>query len=248
MKLGKLPARPGAVKLKLRKYISLSRLPNPPVEFGHENLVDSWGMLGNDQVGDCVLAGAAHETMLWNKAAGLTIPFNDQCVLADYSAITGYDPNDPNSDRGTDMQQAAKFRQTTGLQDQLGNRHKIAAYLAIEPGDVQHMLAAAYVFQAIAVGVEFPDAAMDQFGSNEVWQLKDGAQVEGGHYIPLVARMDGFFWCVTWGKLQPMEDDWLNKYNDETLVYLSEEMLAGGKTIDGFDLDQLKADLEALRG
>lgn len=247
MKLGKTPARPGAVKLKLRRYVSLSRLPSPPAEFGHENLVPSWGMLGNDQYGDCVWAGAAHETMLWNKSAGAGVLFTDESVLSDYSAVTGFNPADPSTDQGTDMQAAAKYRQTTGLVDASGKRHKIGAYLAIEPGDVQHMLAAAYVFQAIAVGVEVPASAMDQFGAVMPWHIEGELTIEGGHYVPLVARMDGMFWCVTWNKLQPMDDDWLHRFNDETLVYLSEEMLAGGKTIDGFDLEALQADLATLR-
>ena len=58
-KLGKVPARPDAVKLKFSSYINTNQLPTPPASFGHENLIQSWGMLGNDQYGDCVWAGAA---------------------------------------------------------------------------------------------------------------------------------------------------------------------------------------------
>jgi hypothetical protein len=35
--------------------------------------VAHWGMLGNDHYGDCVWAGAAHETMLWNKEAARNV-------------------------------------------------------------------------------------------------------------------------------------------------------------------------------
>src|SRR3954454_20075859 len=108
MKLGKLPARKDAVRLKLRDYLDTTVLPKPPKDFGHEDLVPgAWGMLGNSAVGDCVLAGAAHETMLWNAEAGKTVTFDDKSVLSDYSVITGYNPAEPNSDHGTDMQVAA---------------------------------------------------------------------------------------------------------------------------------------------
>jgi hypothetical protein len=93
LKLGKKPARPGAVKFKLANYLDKAKLPTPPKMFGHQGLIGAnWEMLGNDHYGDCVWAGAAHETMLWNKEAGRIIAFNDQSVLKDYSAVTGFNP------------------------------------------------------------------------------------------------------------------------------------------------------------
>src|SRR4051794_34526841 len=95
-KLGKAPARKDAVKLKLRDYLDTTILPKPPKDFGHEDLVPGpWQTLGNDRFGDCVLAGAAHETMLWNAAGGKTVAFDDGHVLRDYSAITGFNQYDP---------------------------------------------------------------------------------------------------------------------------------------------------------
>jgi hypothetical protein len=132
LKLGKKPARPGAVKFKLANYLEKLKLPTPPKVFGHEGLIGAnWEMLGNDQYGDCVWAGAAHETMLWNKEAARTVTFNNQSVLKDYSAVTGFNPNDPNTDQGTDMQVAASYRRKTGVRDAAGKRHKVIAYLAL---------------------------------------------------------------------------------------------------------------------
>src|SRR5882757_1904530 len=113
MKLGKLPARPNAVTFKLIDYAVA--LLVPPKTFGHQKLQTTWGMLGNDKYGDCVWAGAAHETMLWNKEASKTVTFTDNEVLSDYSAVTGFNPSDPNSDQGTDMQVAASYRRKTGI-------------------------------------------------------------------------------------------------------------------------------------
>src|SRR5690349_9390610 len=129
MKLGKLPARKDAVQFKLSTFTDLSKLPTPPASHGHQDELVSWGMLANDQVGDCVLAGADHETMLWNKLAGRTVQFTDTTALRDYSAITGYNPDDPSTDQGTDMQVAASYRRKTGVVDVHGTRHKVAAYL-----------------------------------------------------------------------------------------------------------------------
>lgn len=250
-RLGKLPARKGAVKFKLSRYLDLSQLPVPPDEFGHTDLITDWGVMANDEVGDCVLAGAAHETMLWNIEAGQTIPFSNEAVLSDYSAITGYDPSNPDSDQGTDMQVAAEYRRTTGIVDTNGNRHKVVAYLAIEPGNLNQLLVAMYLFEGVGIGIRFPGSAMKQFENGQPWTPPapddpDG-QIEGGHYIPGFAKRGGNILCVTWGKVQPMSPEFFTQFCDEAVVYLTSEDLKDGKTLEGFSLDDLQADLAKLK-
>lgn len=248
MKLGKLPARKDAVKLKLRDYLDTTVLPKPPKDFGHEDLVPGpWQMLGNDAYGDCVLAGAAHETMLWNAEAGATVPFDDASVLKNYSAITGFNPNDPSSDQGTDMQAAASYRRKTGIIDAKGKRHQVAAYLAITPGDVQEHLIALYLFGAVGIGIRFPGYAMDQFNAGKPWTRRLLYKIEGGHYICCVARRNGRFTAVTWGREQQMTDAFFKKFNDESIAYVSLEALKDGKSLEGFNSQQLLADLGALK-
>src|SRR5213078_258313 len=112
MKLGKLPHVPDDRDLKLADYLKTSVLPRPPKTFGHEKAfpVNGWETLGNDQYGDCVFAGAAHETMLWNAEAKHGVTFTDQSVLSDYSAVTGFDPHNPDSDQGTVVRDALNYR------------------------------------------------------------------------------------------------------------------------------------------
>jgi hypothetical protein len=50
-------------------------------------------MLGNDRRGNCVWACAAHEHLLTSTVAGRPAAFDDDAVLSDYSAATGFDPN-----------------------------------------------------------------------------------------------------------------------------------------------------------
>src|SRR4051794_17808270 len=99
LKLGKKPARPGAVRFALADYVDTAALPKPPRHFGHEDLVESvgWHMLGNDQWGDCVFPGAAHETMMWAREGGGSVAFSTASVLADYSAVTGFVPESPDT-------------------------------------------------------------------------------------------------------------------------------------------------------
>lgn len=247
LKLGKLPARKDAVKFKLANYIDPAALPKPPKSFGHENLVGAklWQMLGNDQYGDCVWAGAAHETMMWNLEAGKHIDFQDQNVLSDYAAVTGFNPNDPNSDQGTDMQAAASYRRKTGIVDASGNRHQVAAYLAIKPGNLTELYQAMYLFGAVGIGIQFPKSAMDQFDRGKPWSVVKDSPIDGGHYVPLVAHRSHLM-CVTWGQVQPMTLGFFQKYNDEAIAYVSLEALQNNKSPEGFDAAALLADLNKL--
>ena len=246
-KLGKAPARAGAVQLKFARYINYAALPKPPSSFGHTNMVRTpWGMLGNADYGCCVWAGAAHETMLWNAEAATPVRFTADSVLADYSAVTGFDKKRPETDQGTDMQKAASYRQKVGVVDADGKRHKIGAYLALDAGDVKEHLVACFLGSAVGVGVQFPDSAQQQFEDGHPWSVVPGARIDGGHYISMMGRRCEQSLMSTWGTFVPAEDPWLRKYNDESLVYFSEERLKNGRTIDGFNAAKLLDDLKQL--
>jgi len=243
-KLGKLPARKGAIKFELAHYLNLPTLVLPKT-FGHQKLENEWQMLGNDQYGDCVWAGAGHETMLWNLEAGKTVTITTANALSDYAKVTGFNPNDPNTDQGTDMQVAASYRLKTGVVDAQGQRHKVGAYLAIKLGDTTLLKQAMYLFGSVGIGIEFPQSAMDQFNAGKPWSVVKST-VEGGHYIPAVGYDAKYIYVVTWGKCIKMTWGFFKKYADEAIVYLSEEMLKNGTSLEGFNLAQLQADLKAL--
>lgn len=247
-KLGKTPAREDSIKLKFGAYLTKA-LPKPPSAGGHMDKLKSilLGMLGNDQYGDCVWAGAAHETILWNAEAHVFVTFDDKEVLSDYSAVTGFNPNDPNTDQGTDMQLAAKYRQNTGVLDAHGNRHKVGAYLAIDKGSKLQIMQAIYLFGAVGLGIQFPASAMTQFNKGKDWTVVKGAKIDGGHYIPGITYDSKFVYIITWGKVVRASWGFIAKYMDEGVVYLSPEMLTAGKSLEGFDLTQLQADLAAIK-
>jgi hypothetical protein len=255
LKLGKKKAVYDSRDLQFGHYMLEAPciLPPVPSQFGHEGLVTDWGMLGNDTAGCCVLSGGGHETMLWNAEAGRPVDISTENTLADYSAVTGYTSLNPATDRGTNVRDALKYRQQTGLLDAAGNRHKIGAYVALEPGNIDHLLQALYLFGAVGIGINFPDSAMHQFDKNQPWGVCHGAKVEGGHYIPLVAYRTASnkphqvdLVCVTWGRLQQMTRKFYETYCDEAWAILSPEMLKDGKSLEGFDLNQLQNDLSEV--
>jgi hypothetical protein len=246
VKLGKLPARPDAVQLKLAKYIDTTALPKPPKEFGHERLVTQWGMLGNDNAGCCVWSGAGHEVMLWNREAGKTVNITTTSTLRNYSLVTGYNPNNPSTDQGTDMQVAASYRRKSGLLDADGKRHKIGAYVALEAGNLAQLWYATYLFDGVGIGVEFPTQWMDAFNAHRPWGKLSRPKIDGGHYITQASRRAGNGIIITWGQPVPLTPGGYQQFNDETLAYLSEEKLLNGKSLEGFDLATLREDLNAV--
>jgi hypothetical protein len=248
LKLGKKAATYDRRDLKFLHYRTGEPLPPHPAQFGHEALIgaDAWGMDGNDTVGDCVFAGADHETLLWTAEAGNPAQFSDQTAISDYSAVTGYSPDKPGSDQGTDVRAALGYRQGTGLIDIKDTRHKIGAYLALEPGNINDLLEALYLFGAVGIGIEVPGSAIDQFNGGQPWSVAHGKQtIQGGHYVPIVANRSNLV-VVTWGRLQQMTPQFYKRYCDEVWAILSPEMLVNGKSMEGFDLAALQADQQAL--
>jgi hypothetical protein len=253
LKLGKQPATKDPRDLVFAKYVDTSKLPTPPAEFGHESLFPpkGWGMLGNDEWGDCAWAGPAHETMLLTKEAGQAATFTTQGVLSDYSAGTGFDPDkgppgqNP-TDRGSNVRDVLGYRRKTGVVDSTGKRHKIGAFVKLNPGNIEHVFQALYIFQAVGIGLAFPDFAMEQFRRGEPWDIVAGAPTPTeGHYVCCVGKKANID-LVTWGTLQQMTVPFFEKYCDEAWTYLSTEDLKGERNLEGFDLEQLTADLTAL--
>ena len=235
--------------LRLAQYLDTATLPSLPPTFGHDDLVTSWGMLGNDRYGDCVWAGAGHEHELWTRESKThaDATFTDANVLAAYSAVTGFTPTDPSTDRGTDMRAAANYRRTHGIVDTAGHTHKIGAYVALGIGNLTHLDYAIYLFSAAGIGIQFPVSAMDQFRQGVPWDYVPGSKIEGGHYIVGTRkRPDGLYDVITWGKVQPATPRFLTHYMDEGLTYLAPEMLDHSHSIDGFALAALRADLAAV--
>lgn len=250
MKLGKLPAKEDPRTLKLSVYDV--DLPTPTKIFGFGSLYENWGMLGNDKYGDCVFAGAAHETMMWNKLRGGTdVKMSTQNTLLDYSDVTGFNPQFPNTDQGTYVIDALHYRQHTGIRDAAGNRHQIAAYVELEPGNFDQAIQATYIFGAVGIGFMVPESIFEQWDNGEYWDVVNDGNVPivGGHYVPSVGSRNSSarITIVTWGRRWQMTRRFYERYVDEAWVMLSEEQIrADGGGIHGLNIDKLREDLAAI--
>ena len=240
-KLGKREFVEDKRDLKFRDYVTV--LPTPPVTFGHENLITNYGMLGNDQYGDCVIAGSCHETMLWTLEGSTEALFTDTLAISQYHTICGA------GDNGCDVRTVLDYRQKTGLIDSTKNVHKIGAYVALDQTNINEIKEAIYIFNAIGIGINFPASAMDQFNAGQPWTVVKGSKIEGGHYIPILGYDADYLYVITWGQIQKMDYNFFKTYCDEAWAILSTEMLNNsGLTPEGFNNTQLNADLTAITG
>jgi len=202
----------------------------------------SWGMYGNDEHSDCVIAGAGHEHRLLTRLGAPRTPadFRTSDLLKAYGDITGFDPVTGDNDNGTDPREAAKYRRNHGLKDSKGNVHKISAFVGLNnPLDIARSI---YLFGVAGVGIAFPESAMRQFDERLPWDVVAGEpDPNDGHYIPIIGRdAHAHTWtCITWGQEQILTDRFLAKYFDSGFGYLTPELTQGGKSPLGFDVKAL---------
>ncbi|MGC1581322.1 MAG: hypothetical protein WA766_07555, partial [Candidatus Acidiferrales bacterium] len=102
LKFGKLAPKYNKKTLNLRKYLLGSPLPTAPTKLWREYKVppSGWGMMENDQLGDCTCAAIGHMVMLMTAHTGTMVTPTDDEVLAVYEAVGNYVPGDPSTDNG----------------------------------------------------------------------------------------------------------------------------------------------------
>jgi hypothetical protein len=239
--LGRQPADPTQPKLRLRRTGTVQA----PETCDWLSQVARWGMLGNDQVGDCTMAGAAHVAMAVDKyGQNRDLTITDQQVLTAYSAVSGYNPADPATDVGATLQDALNYWRKQGL---VGNT--IAAFAFIDPQDLELVRACIAVFGAVYTGFNVPQSAMEQFNHGQPWTVTGRTRMLGGHCVPLGAYTPDTFTCVTWGQTQTMDLGFYRRYFDEVAVPIDLDwMRANGTSPAGLDVAALNTDFTALTG
>ena len=240
LKLGRRPAVLPAGALRLSAITAT--LPAPPVKVGWSLPSLIYPMDGNDTVGDCVLACAAHILELWTSRTGAIVTPSDALVISEYSRLTGYSPGDPSTDNGAVMTDIWTEWQTGGI---FG--HTIKAWAQVKPASQTEIRDAIWFFGGAVLGLDLPISAQNQ----DVWDVPasgprgDGAPGSwGGHCVPAVAANADGVTVVTWGALKRATWAFLQTYAEEAQALLSPDWIAkSGVDPGGVPLASLAHDL-----
>lgn len=244
LKLGKKPARRGAMKLKLRDYLEPTNLPTLPTRFGNLKAWTTWqwGMLGNDTAGCCVYSGFGHQCMAWGGMLGnMDVSFTTAQILGPGGyGETGYVVGDDSTDNGTDMVQACQWWKDKGF---LG--HTIKGFAQVAPASIP---LAAFIFGSVGMGIVVQQAQMDQFDHAEPWDVVKDSPELGGHYVPVIGRnAAGNLLCVTWGRVQAVTPAFVEAQCDEAVVQLSADWLdAQQQSPRGLKLADMMDDMNTM--
>jgi len=260
VKLGKKPPRIDSRTLQFKDFLKKTAkpVPLPPPPPPTPATVDwlksgiSWGSMGNLTYGDCVEAAGGHAKMIWDSyTSPSTPPPTATEILALYTAITGFNPDNPNTDQGTDMLTFMKYWRTHGI---LGK--KIDAFLALTANDLQELQQATWLAGTVLVGLAMPVSAQGQ----QEWTILEPVRKRhwppqkrwgswGGHCVPVGAFSTAYneTGIISWGEELLMAGNFYQRYNDEAWVPISKEWIeSNGEAPNYLDLAAIETAVRAL--
>jgi len=219
LRLGKLPARYDRRNLRLATF--LKALPPIPPAVDVDQLLSvpvPVPMFANDEWGDCVIAGRAHQTLRFeafeqDKALAIT----DQEVLEEYWRQGGGDAVS-RPDNGLYLLDSLKAWRKPGWQA-AGSHYDIYAFAEISRRDPQEIMAAIYLLRGVYAGFALPLSARAQLDRGQCWYPVTGQGFGpgswGGHCMYLCGYSHVGVTAVTWGKKQLMSWPFFIRYCDE---------------------------------
>jgi hypothetical protein len=239
-KLGKKEDRKGRT-LQMAKYSKA--LPAPPESFdGLTRMMSNVGISdisklfpidGNDQYGDCVMAGAAHILTCWNAMIRKTVIPASEDVIAQYNALTG------GIDSGLNILDTLVYWRNNNF---FG--HKILAFVENDIKNHTQLKQSIWLFGAIKVGMRVQKNAIKDFEAGKTWT--PGCMTRGGHDVILTSPYNkDTVTVLTWGGKIPATWGWAKKCLDESYTILPDEAEVEGFSPD-FPWEVLKSDLVAV--
>jgi hypothetical protein len=224
LKLGKLPARIDTRTLRLARLFIPAKLPALPDKFDNDdgmNVVIESNMFGNDQWGDCVIAGRANWTLRAEYfEQNIRLPITTDEVLYQYWKEQGGNAS-TQPDNGLVMLNSLNVWRHDGW-TAAKEHYNIYAYAAINWKKYNELKYAILLLGGAYTGFWVPSSAMDQFDRGETWTVVPGSTIAGGHAIYLVGYNEIGPVCLTWGKKQQMTWEFFLKYTDEAYAMIDD--------------------------
>ena len=213
--LGRKPLDPVAVqafhaKGMFHELVKSAPDVQPPPETTYRNKASAALslMLGNgpdpanppqfpNGVGDCAIAGDQHlEALRVFNAGGAYVPTTAD-TLAEYSAVTGFNVNDPNSDQGTDPMALYAWRKTHPYP----SGSVMVDAVAVDASSPEKVKEACWLAVGLNLAMAMPDDWENLEDNNDVWDVAGPPNPANGHDPPIVDYDENYVYLNTWGEI-----------------------------------------------
>lgn len=240
-RLGRKAVKTDTRTLKLAKY--MTALAPPPASADWSKGITDFGMMLNDSLGCCTIAGVGHAIQILTANAGAEVTVADSDILSYYESWDGYVDGDPSTDNGgVELDVLNDWRQK-GF-----SGHALTAFADPDVKNLTEIEQAINLFGGLYIGLSVTNQVMqDADDPSTPWDVTSSDTIDGGHCVFVVAYDDQFFYFISWGQIYKMTINYWNTYVDEAHALISPDFIAAnGLDPQGFNLTQLQADLAAI--
>lgn len=215
-------------------------VPPASLDYSPKALAALIRMYLNDVEGDCVIAGKLHAVGVWTgNETGVPAVATDAEAQAAYVTICGP------GDQGCNITDVLDYFQATGL-TLSGVVHRIDGYVSVNWTSKLQVQAALYLFGALTVGINLPEA----WTTAQVWDVTN-TPIVGGHDVTIVGYNATGPTLCSWGQLFQMTWAALasTKWVEEMYAMLAGDWYGSAKLAPcGVDAADLAADLAKIGG
>jgi hypothetical protein len=239
---GCLPEKhdPQGRTLMMAKYAA--QLPAPPdhstnlqrmmANLKISDVTSIMNMDGNDQYGDCVVAGTAHAETGWNGLIGIKKVPSKCAVLRQYKKLTG------GQDTGLVVLDTLKIWRNNPFFGET-----IDAFVKNDVTNQVQIMQSIDLFGGVAVGMDVQENAIADFQAGKIWT--PGKLTGDGHFVWPFDYDKGGVWIWTWGGKVYGTWDWWVCCVRESYPILPKEAHADGFA-PNFPYVMLQEDLNAV--
>lgn len=242
LRFGRLPAQHDPTLPRLATYLTPVLAPPPqassvlPRVYAGAHESDPtvlFPMLGNDAIGDCVVAAMLHAQTVYRGMTGSRCIAGTPYAEALYFRLTG------GQDSGLVESTTMQYWHHTPV-----NHDRILGSVAVDPRNHLHVQQAIALFGGVLIGFQVQQDCIAQFEARQPWT--PGPLTNEGHAVYVVGYDQQQIECLTWGNTQYGTWPWWDACVDECYAIVPPEAYSLAFA-PGLNTAALLADLAVVR-